>query len=70
MWSAASCHRPAETRSSELDELVGAGGVELEEAAVYADGGVAGAGQEGGEAEVERPDAVVLRDGERAQRAV
>ena len=64
------CLLPPPSGDEELDELVGAGGFELEEPAVDADGGLGGAGREGGEAEVERPDAVVLRDGERAQRAV
>ena len=51
-------------------EILRVAGVELEVTAVDGDGGGDRAVGEDGEAEEERPHAVVLRDGKRAQRAV
>ncbi|BAT02889.1 Os07g0644400, partial [Oryza sativa Japonica Group] len=61
---------PAVCGDEEIDEVLSVGGVVLEVSSEDAERGLDGAGRERGEAEVERPDAVVLRDGERAQRAV
>lgn len=54
----------------EVDEVLGVGGVELEVSAEDSERRLDGAGRERGEAEVQRPDAVVLRDGERAEGTV
>lgn len=61
---------PPPSGDEDVDELVSVGGIELDKAAVYADVGVGRAGRERGEPEVERPDAMVLRDGQRPERAV